>query len=81
VPGARAALGVHLADARSVKVSYFTFVGSMPLGIALPLATVAGLLLAGGIASLRIWQLRRRLITQTKSSRHITVAGTLSPED
>ena len=40
-----------LQNTRSVKVSYFTFTGSMPLGTALLLATIAGLLLAGGIAS------------------------------
>jgi uncharacterized integral membrane protein len=50
-----------LQNTRSVKISYFSLTGSMPLGIALLLATIAGLLLAGGIASLRIWQLRRRL--------------------
>jgi uncharacterized integral membrane protein len=49
-------------------VSYLGLAGSMPLGIALLLAAIAGLLLAGGIASLRIWQLRHRLSGQTKSS-------------
>jgi uncharacterized integral membrane protein len=70
-----------LQNTRSVKVSYFTLAGSMPLGIALLLATIGGLLLAGGIASLRIWQLRHRLIGQTKSSRHVTVASSSSPGD
>jgi uncharacterized integral membrane protein len=68
-----------LQNTRSVKVSYFTLAGSMPLGIALLLATIGGLLLARGIASLRIWQLRHRLIRQTKSSRHVT--GTSSSGD
>lgn len=57
-----------LQNTRSVKVSYLGLAGSMPLGIALLLAAIAGLLLAGGIASLRIWQLRHRLSGQTKSS-------------
>jgi uncharacterized integral membrane protein len=60
-----------LQNTRSVKVSYLGLAGTMPLGIALLLAAIAGLLLAGGIASLRIWQLRHRLSGQTKSSRHI----------
>jgi uncharacterized integral membrane protein len=70
-----------LQNTRSVKVSYFTLAGSMPLGIALLLATIGGLLLAGGIASLRIWQLRHRLTRQTKSARQVTVAGTSSTGD
>jgi uncharacterized integral membrane protein len=70
-----------LQNTRSVKVSYFTLAGSMPLGIALLLATIGGLLLAGGIASLRIWQLRRRLIRQTKSSRLVMGSGASSPGD
>ncbi|MGB7052394.1 MAG: lipopolysaccharide assembly protein LapA domain-containing protein [Acidimicrobiales bacterium] len=68
-----------LQNTRSVKVSYFTLAGSMPLGIALLLATIGGLLLAGGIASLRIWQLRHRLIRETASSRQVTGTGTSSP--
>jgi uncharacterized integral membrane protein len=59
-----------LQNTRSVKVSFLTLTGSMPLGITLLLATIAGLLLAGGIASLRIWQLRHRLVRQNKWSRH-----------
>ncbi len=58
-----------LQNTRTVKVSYFTATGSMPLGIALLLAAVAGLLLAGAFASLRIWQLRHRLTRQDKSAR------------
>jgi uncharacterized integral membrane protein len=58
-----------LQNTRTVKVSYFTATGSMPLGIALLLAAIAGLLLAGGIAGLRIWQLRHRLTRQGKSVR------------
>jgi uncharacterized integral membrane protein len=67
-----------LQNTRSVKVSFLSFAGSMPLGIALLLATIAGVLLAGGIASLRIWQLRSRLIKQTKSSRQTVVASDTS---
>lgn len=50
-----------LQNTRSVSVSYFTLTGSMPLGVALLLAAISGLLLAGGVASMRIWQLRRRI--------------------
>jgi uncharacterized integral membrane protein len=70
-----------LQNTRSVKVSYFTLSGSMPLGIALLLATIAGLLLAGGIVSLRISQLRHRLTRQTKSSRHVAAADRLTTGD
>ena len=70
-----------LQNTRSVKISYLTFAGSMPLGIALLLAAIAGLLLAGGIASLRIWQLRHRLARQTKSSRQVEVSDTSIPGD
>jgi putative membrane protein len=58
-----------LQNTRTVRVSYFTATGSMPLGIALLLAAIAGLLLAGGIAALRIWQLRYRLTRQEESAR------------
>jgi lipopolysaccharide assembly protein A len=50
-----------LQNTRSVKVSYFTVNGTMPLGVALLLAAVGGVLLAGVVSSLRIWQLRHRL--------------------
>jgi uncharacterized integral membrane protein len=36
-----------LQNTRSAKISYLTFAGSMPLGIALLLAAIAGLILAG----------------------------------
>ena len=49
-----------LQNTRSVKISYFTATGSMPLGVALLIAAVAGLLLAAVVASLRILQLRYR---------------------
>jgi len=49
-----------LQNTRSVKISYFTATGTMPLGVALLLAAIGGVLFAGGVASLRIWQLRHR---------------------
>ena len=70
-----------LQNTRSVKISYLTFAGSMPLGIALLLAAIAGLRLAGGVASLRIWQLRHRLVRQTKSSREVEVSDPSSLGD
>src|ERR1022692_2284974 len=54
-----------LQNTRSVKVSFFTANGTLPLGVALLLATIGGLLLAGVVASLRIWQLRHRLYGQS----------------
>lgn len=50
-----------IQNGQSVKVSFFTVNVKMPLGVALLLAAVAGVLLAGIVASLRIWQLRHRL--------------------
>jgi uncharacterized integral membrane protein len=50
-----------LQNTKSVKVSYFTANGTMPLGVALLLAAIGGVLIAGLVASLRIWQLRHRL--------------------
>jgi uncharacterized integral membrane protein len=40
-----------LQNTRTVRVSYFTATGSMPLGIALLLAAIAGLLLAARTGS------------------------------
>jgi uncharacterized integral membrane protein len=50
-----------LQNTQSVEVSYFTASGTMPLGVALLLAAIGGLLLTAAVASLRIWQLRHRL--------------------
>ena len=50
-----------IQNSQSVKVSFFTGSINMPLGVALLLAAVGGVLLAGIVASLRIWQLRHRL--------------------
>jgi|HubBroStandDraft_6_1064221.scaffolds.fasta_scaffold191367_2 putative membrane protein len=50
-----------IQNSQSVKVSFFTGSVNMPLGVALLLAAVGGVLLAGIVASLRIWQLRHRL--------------------
>jgi uncharacterized integral membrane protein len=50
-----------IQNSQSVKVSFFSGSLNMPLGVALLLAAVGGVLLAGIVASLRIWQLRHRL--------------------
>jgi uncharacterized integral membrane protein len=50
-----------LQNTRSVKVTYFTVSGTIPVGVALLFAAIGGLLLAGLVASLRIWQLHHRL--------------------
>jgi len=50
-----------IQNGQSVKVSFFTGSVHMPLGVALLLAVIGGVLLAGIVASLRIWQLRHRL--------------------
>jgi uncharacterized integral membrane protein len=55
-----------LQNTESVEVSYFTADGTMPLGVALLLAALGGILLAALVASLRIWQLRHRLKNQGK---------------
>ena len=54
-------LAFIIQNSQSVKVSIFTVSANMPLGVALLLAAVGGVLLAGIVASLRIWQLRHRL--------------------
>lgn len=54
-------LAFIIQNSQSVKVSVFTLSANMPLGVALLLAAVGGVLLAGIVASLRIWQLRHRL--------------------
>jgi uncharacterized integral membrane protein len=50
-----------IQNTKSVKVSFLTASGHMPLGVALPLAAIGGVLLAGLVAALRIWQLRHYL--------------------
>lgn len=50
-----------IQNSHSVKVSFFSGSVRMPLGVALLLAVVGGVLLAGIVASLRIWQLRHRM--------------------
>ena len=57
-----------LQNTRTVKISYFTATGTMPLGVALLLAATAGVLLAGVVASLRIWQLRHHPNRKGKSA-------------
>lgn len=50
-----------LQNTKPVKIAYFTANGHVPLGVALTLSSVGGVLLAGVVASLRIVQIRRRL--------------------
>ena len=50
-----------LQNMKVVKISFFTASGHMPLGVALLLNAIGGVLLAAVAGSLRIWQLRRRL--------------------
>ncbi|MGH9089482.1 MAG: lipopolysaccharide assembly protein LapA domain-containing protein [Acidimicrobiales bacterium] len=50
-----------LQNTRSVRISYFTVTTTLPLGVALLLAAVGGVLIAGVLATLRILQLRRRI--------------------
>jgi uncharacterized integral membrane protein len=59
-----------LQNMRSVKVTFLGASGTIPVGIALLFAAVGGLLLAGLVGSLRIWQLHHR----------ITKAGRGAPE-
>lgn len=54
-------LAFIIQNSQSVKVSVFSAHVRMPLGVALLLAAVGGVLLAGIVASLRIWQLRHRV--------------------
>jgi uncharacterized integral membrane protein len=54
-------LAFIIQNGQSVKVSLFTVSGRIPVGVALLLAAVAGVLLAAIVGSLRIWQLRHRL--------------------
>jgi uncharacterized integral membrane protein len=54
-------LSFIIQNSQSVKVSFFSVSGHIPLGVVLLLAAVGGVLLAGVVASLRIWQLRHRL--------------------
>jgi uncharacterized integral membrane protein len=53
-------LAFIIQNTKSVKVSVFTLSGNMPLGVALLLAAIGGVLVAATVASLRIWQLRHR---------------------
>lgn len=50
-----------LQNTKSVKVSFFTADGDIPLGVALVFSAIGGVLLAAAAASLRILQIRRRL--------------------
>ena len=57
-----------IQNTASVKVSFLTLNGQMPLGVALLLAAIGGVLIAGLVASLRIWQLRHRLHRSSSSA-------------
>ncbi len=59
-----------IQNTKSVKVSFLTVSRDMPLGVALLLAAIGGVLLAGLVASLRIWQLRYRLDNSNSSTDH-----------
>jgi uncharacterized integral membrane protein len=59
-----------IQNSQSVKVSFFTVSGTMPLGVALLLAVVGGVLLAGIVASLRIGQLRHRRYKSERTNRN-----------
>jgi uncharacterized integral membrane protein len=48
-----------LQNGRPVQISFFTLEGALPLGVALLLAAIAGILLVAIPGSLRILQLRR----------------------
>jgi Lipopolysaccharide assembly protein A domain len=50
-----------LQNTESVKVPSFTAEATMPLGVALVLAAIGGILLAALVGSLGIWELRHRL--------------------
>jgi lipopolysaccharide assembly protein A len=49
-----------LQNTKSVKISFLTFNGTMPLGVSLLFAALGGVLIAGAVVSLRSWRLRRR---------------------
>jgi uncharacterized integral membrane protein len=54
-------LAFIIQNGQSVKVSLLTAHVKMPIGVALLLAAVGGVLFAGIVGSLRIWRLRHRL--------------------
>jgi uncharacterized integral membrane protein len=56
-----------IQNGRSVKVSFLTVSGHMPLGVALLLAAIGGVLVAALLGSLRIWQLRHRLHNSSRT--------------
>jgi putative membrane protein len=64
-----------LQNTRPVKISFLSASGSMPLGIALSFAALGGVLLAGLVASLRIWQLHLRLTRPVRVTSPMTVAS------
>lgn len=59
-----------LQNTKRVKISYFTTHEAVPLGVALLLAAIGGVLFAAVVGSLRIWQLRHRLNDSEASDGH-----------
>lgn len=53
-------------NSKDVEVSFFTFSGTFPLSVALLSAVVLGALMALALGSLRIYQLRKRVVRTTK---------------
>jgi uncharacterized integral membrane protein len=50
-----------LQNMRSVKTTFLTVIGTIPVRVAMHFAAIGGLLLAGLVASFRIWQLHYRI--------------------
>ncbi|HXN59562.1 MAG TPA: lipopolysaccharide assembly protein LapA domain-containing protein [Acidimicrobiales bacterium] len=50
-----------LQNTRSVKITYFTANGTVPVGVALLFAAIGGMLLASLVALLRVWHLHHGL--------------------
>jgi len=59
-----------LQNTKSVRISYFTASGDVPVGVVVLLAAIAGVLLAGAAGSLRMYQLRRRRSRGTPKPEH-----------
>lgn len=55
-------------NSKDVKVSLFTFSGTFPLSVALLGAVILGALMTLALGSVRIFQLRKRVLFKTKKS-------------
>ncbi|QCW51759.1 DUF1049 domain-containing protein [Nocardioides dongxiaopingii] len=53
-------------NTESTDIQFLGFDGSLPLAVALLVATVVGMVVAGAVGSLRILQLRRRIKRERK---------------